>query len=150
MRVETSMAIAQAMHKDVFTKAFDTVTKLDPRDPENQAIVRRIYASPNPGEALVQWHKRNETLRVVGDDPTAYEAKIRSEAREALMADPEFRKTLVDAMRAEAGGLQNGKPNTITRLPKSLNGQTGTSTNRDVDPLAHDDSDRAVFDSAWR
>ena len=147
-RVETSMAIAHAIHRDGFSKAFEAVQKLDPRNPDDQMTVRRIYAAPNPGEALVQWHKRNETLREVGDDPLKYREKVASDAREALVKDPEFRKQLIEELRAEASGADGGRPNTITRLPKSLNGAAGT--NRGVDRIDNDDSDQAVAESAWR
>ena len=147
-RVETSMAIAHAIHRDGFSKAFEAVQKLDPRNPDDQMTVRRIYAAPNPGEALVQWHKRNETLREVGDDPVKYREKVAADARDALVKDPEFRKQLIEELRAEASGADGGRPNTITRLPRSLNGAAGS--NRGVDRIDNDDSDRAVADSAWR
>ena len=149
-RVEFSMMLAHTVHKDAFTKAFEAVSKLDRNNPDDRVTVQRIYASPNPGEALVQWHKRNETLREVGDDPAKYREKIATEAREALMKDPEFRKQLLEDLRAEASGANTGRPNTVTRLPKSLNGAAGGNTGRDSDPLQYDDSHSAVFDSAWR
>lgn len=151
-RVETSMQIAAGIHKDAFKNAFEAVSKLDPRNPDDQMTVRRIYASPNPGEALVQWHKRNETLREVGEDPAAYKERIAKETREALMKDPQFRKQLLGDLRAEAStGAEGGRPRTEVRLPKSLNGAAGGNTARDTaDPLMYDDSDSAVFQSAWR
>lgn len=151
MRVENSMAIAHAFHKDVFEKAYQAVTTLDQKNPDNQATVRRIWTSPNPGEALVQWHKRNETLREVGDDPTKYREKVAAETREALMKDPEFRKQLIAELRGEASGANGGEPRTAVRLPKSLNGAAGgNAASRESDPLMYDDSDSAVFQSAWR
>lgn len=151
MRVENSMAIAHAFHKDVFEAAYQAVTTLDQKNLDNQATVRRIWTSPNPGEALVQWHKRNETLREVGDDPSAYKTRIRAEEREALMKDPEFRKQLIAELRGEASGANGGEPRTAVRLPKSLNGAAGgNAASRESDPLMYDDSDSAVFQSAWR
>lgn len=150
MRVETSMAIAHSKHADVFSKAFEAIGKLDPRNPDDQQTVRRIYASANPGEALVSWHRRNETLREVGDDPAAYKQRVVDEARQALMSDPEFRQQLVESMKAEAMGA-DGKPvRTLTRLPKSLNGARGGSSPHTLDPSQLDDSDQAIADSAWR
>ena len=69
------------------------------------------------------------------------------------MKDPDFRKQLLDDLRAEATGETPSRPQrSITRLPKSLNGATGQSHQKGRDPLVADtdDSDTAVFNSAWR
>jgi hypothetical protein len=149
-RVETSMAIAHAFHKGTFEEAFKVLSTL-PLNPENASVVQRIYRSPNPGEALVAWHKRNETFARVGDDPAKFEEKIRTETREALMKDPEFRKQLIAAARSEAAAGDNGQPRTVTRLPRTLNGASGSNLGVDRgDPHQNDDSDQAVAESAWR
>lgn len=150
-RVETSMAIAHATNKDVFEKAFEAINKLNPQNPDDRVTVQRIYKSSNPGEALVNWHKRNETLTRVGNDPAAYEERIRTETRQALLKDPEFRKQLIADLRGEAAQGDDGTPRTTTRLPRSLarapgsNLGTGSNDARDTD-----DTDQAVAASAWR
>lgn len=149
LRVEGSMGIAHARHGDTFSKAFDAVQKLDPRNPDNQVMVRRIMTSQNPGESLVQWHKRSETLSLVGDDPTKFLEQERAKMREGLMKDPEFRKQLMADLRSEAETADGGRPRNVTRLPRSLNGATGNSA-RSADMAVHDDSDQSVADSAWR
>lgn len=150
-RVETSMAIAHAFHKDGFEKAFEAINKLDPRNPDDRATVQRIYKSPNPGEALVSWHKRSQTLAEVGDDPAAYRKRVEDETREALMKDPEFRKQLVAELRGEAAQGENGSPRTTTRLPGSLRRAAGSNLGADRhDHREADDSDQAVADAAWR
>jgi hypothetical protein len=149
MRLETSFAIAHAFHKDTFEKAFDSINKLDPRNPDDRATVQRIASAPNPGEALVNWHRRSETLRVVGDDPTKFLESERAKMREELLKDPEFRKQIIDAARSEAGTANNGAPNTTTRLPRSLNQAEGGNRRPAVDPRQFDDSDTAVFSSAF-
>jgi hypothetical protein len=150
-RVETSMAIAHAFHKDTFEKAFSAINGLNPQNPDDRVTVQRIYAAPNPGEALVAWHKRNETLKLVGDDPTTYAENIRKETREALMKDPEFKKTLIAELRAEATRGDNGTPRSITRLPTSLHRASGSNLGAERgDPHQYDDSDSAVADAAWR
>lgn len=151
LRVENSMAIAHAFHKDTFDKAWIAVNELKKENPEHQAIVHRIYTSPNPGEALVSWHKRNQTLAEVGDDPAAYRERVAKETRESLLKDPEFRKQLLADMRGEANAGDDGRPRTTTRLPKSLNGAQGSNvgTSR-VDPDQHDGSPQAIADAAWR
>lgn len=149
LRVNMSMENARVRHQGAFDAAFQTVTKLDPQSPDNRELVRRIYAAPNPGEALVQWHKRTETLREVGDDPAAYKAKIAEDTRKALMEDQEFRKQLLADLRAEAETGDNGRPRTSTRLPASLNRAAGGNIRAPIDPGILDGSDRAVFDGAF-
>ncbi|MBV8664616.1 MAG: hypothetical protein JO107_16125 [Hyphomicrobiales bacterium] len=149
MRVETSLQVAHARHGDTFQAAFDAVKQLDPNNQENRDLVRRMYAAPNPGEALVQWHKRNEALKEVGDDPAKYRERIAEDTRKALMADPEFRKQIIDELRGEAMAGDHGRPRTVTRLPGSLNRAAGGNTRAPNDLAIFDGSDQAVFDSAF-
>jgi hypothetical protein len=144
------MAMAHNKHGDAFAKAYESVSKLNPQNPDDRATVQRIYSSPNPGEALVSWHKRTETLRRVGDDPDKYEKDIEARVRETLMKDPEFRKTLIEGARAEASVGEDGKPRTVLRLPKSLNGAVGGNRRADADVDQNDGSDQAIAESAWR
>lgn len=144
-RVATSFEIAHAVHKDAFDKAIAEVQKLDPNNPDNRAMVQRIWGSQNPGEALVQWHKRSETLREVGDDPTAYRERLTKETRDSLMKDPEFRKQLLAELRAEAEG--DGNPNAVFNPPRSLNGARGTRVAADTSVLS--DDPQAIFDAAF-
>jgi hypothetical protein len=148
-RVASSFADAHSRHGEAFPKAMEAISAMNTTDPAAQALVRNIWSSPNPGEALIQWHKRNETLREVGDDPAKYREKIETEARTKLMADPEFRKQLIADLQAEASGGANGKPNTITRLPKSLNNSPGGSRAGFASEV-FDGSPQAVAESAWR
>lgn len=150
IRVGSSMQIAHGFHKEAFEKAYAAVTKLDRNNPDDQVTVRRIWASPNPGESLVTWHRNQETLREVGGDPASFKERIRTETREALMKDPEFRKQLLAGLREEAAGAGvDGKPRTAFKVPKSLNGASGGK--RDADDTAPiDDSDRALFDGAFQ
>lgn len=148
-RVASSFADAHGRHGEAFPKAMEAITAMNTNDPVAQTIVRNIWGSPNPGEALVAWHKRNETLREVGNDPVKYREKVEADARAKLIADPEFRKQIIADLQAEANGGSNGKPNTITRLPKSLNGAPGGSR---AGPASDDfdGSAQAVAESAWR
>jgi hypothetical protein len=149
LRVSLSLQLASGRHGDTFNAAIAEIAKLDQQNPDNQRLVAQLYNSPNPGEAVVQWHKRNVTLREVGDDPAAFRQKITTETREALMKDPEFRKQLIASLQAEASGETNGsgRPNTSVRLPPSLNRANGTGE-RSFDPGALGDP-QSIFDSAW-
>lgn len=150
-RVETSMAIAHSSHKETFEKAWGAINQLNPNDPDARVVVQRIYAAPNPGEALVAWHKRNQTLAEVGDDPAAYRARVAEETRAALLKDPEFRKQLIADLRGEAAAGDNGTPRTETRLPRSLARASGSNLGAERgDPQGREDSDQAVADAAWR
>lgn len=149
--VETSFRIAHVKHGDAFPKAMEAINKLDANNPDDRVTVQRIYNSPDPGEALVSWHKRNETLARVGNDPAAYEARIRQETQEALMKDPEFRKQLLASLRSEAQQGNDGRPNTTIRLPTSVGRAAGSNLGATREHYgAMDDSDQAVADSAWR
>lgn len=151
MRVETSMAIAHAFHKDTFEEAFAEIQKKDPRNPEDRATVQRIYNSPNPGEALVGWHRRNKALAEVGDDPAVYRERIAKETREALIKDPEFRKQLIADLRGEAAHGDDGRPRTETRLPRSLARASGSNLGAERNDVRGDeDSEQAVANAAWR
>jgi hypothetical protein len=147
--VATSFQLAHVKHGDAFPAAMEALQQLNASNPEEKAIVQRIYNSSNPGESAVSWYKRNQTLARVGDDPAKFEEGIRKAEREALMKDPEFRKQLLAEMRGDAARGEDGQPRTITRLPKSLNGVSGSNLGADR-ASAHDGSDQAVADSAWR
>ncbi len=151
IRVENSFAVAHAVHKDAFEEAMGAINKLNPENPDDRAIVQRIYASPNPGQAVVSWHKRNKTLQEVGDDPNAFKERIAKETRESLKNDPDFRKQLLAELRGEAlNGGNDGQPRTTNRLPRSLARAGSNVGAARSDPRDSDDSDQAVADSAWR
>jgi hypothetical protein len=151
MRIESSMSIAHKFHKDTFEKAWTAVNALNPADPDARSTVQRIMASPDPGEALVSWHKRSQTLAEVGDDPAAYRDRVAKETREALLKDPEFRKQLFAEARADAANGENGGPRTTTRLPRSLNGAQGSNVGVDrTGADTFDGSPQSIADAAWR
>lgn len=43
--------------------------------------------SPHPWGEMVKWHKRQQTLQVVGEDPEAYRAKVETELRAKILAE---------------------------------------------------------------
>ena len=150
LRIEMSMENAHARHGEAFSAAYDALSKMaEIKTQENIEIGRRILRSPNPGEALVRWHKQNETLRLIGDDPDKYRQTIADETRQALMADPEFRKMLVDELKGEAMTANNGRPRTETRFPPSLHGAAGGNPRRN-DILDFDGTPQGIADSVWR
>ena len=148
-RVNLSLESAKARYGETFDNAFKALKSLDFKDPQNRELAIRFENAPNPGDAIVSWHRRNETLREVGEDPAVYKARVAEEARKALAADPEFRKQLLNELRGEAMTGDNGRIRTETRLPKSLNRTPGGNTRAPNDLDAFDGSDRATFDSAF-
>ena len=147
--LETNLQMARVRHGQTYEAAESALKGLDFRNPENVDLVKRLENSPNPGEALVAWHKRNEVLREVGEDPAAYKARIAEETRKALAADPTFRQELLAALRGEAETGDNGRPRTITRLPPALARASGNS-GRNADLDAFDGSESAIAASAWK
>lgn len=149
-RINASMESAKARHGETFVKAFTALQSVA-RDGthDGRALAQRLTSSPNPGEAVVAWHKRSETLREVGDDPVAYRAKVAEDTRAALMKDPEFRKQLLTELRADAMAGEDGRPRTQTRLPPSLNRAAGGNTRAPNDLDAFDGSETAIFGSAF-
>lgn len=65
--VNFSLDGAKARHGAAFDEAFAAVEKAG--DP---ALARAIYQSPDPGAALMAWHKRTKLISDIGDDPDAW------------------------------------------------------------------------------
>lgn len=146
--VNASITSARERHGQVFQDAWKALESL-PRSPDTIALVRGMEASPNPGEAIVSWHKRNQAMREVGDDLDGYKARLAEETRKSLMADPEFRKELLASLRGEALTGDQGRPRTTVKLPQSLNKAPGSNTRAPNDLEIFDGSESATFASAW-
>lgn len=149
-RIATSFQIAHAFNKEPFEQAMAAVQKLDRNNPDDRAIVQRIWTSADPGRSLIDWHQRNEVLRTVGNDPAKYRQGLEAEIRAALAQDPEFRKSLLADLRTEAQTGDNGRPRTEVRLPPSLNRAAGSNLRAEQDADLGDGSDQAIADAAWR
>jgi hypothetical protein len=130
-----------------FEAAYRTLTSGNPKDPSVSNFVKKIYMSPNPGQALMKWHDTQKTIREVGNDPDGFRAR----QRESLLKDPEFRKEAMQYWRGEAERGDGGHPRTSTRLPKSLNGASGGSSARNsADPELYNPSDSSAFAFAMK
>ncbi|OAP40363.1 hypothetical protein AU381_00090 [Sinorhizobium glycinis] len=111
------------------------------RTPEGQHAIQQMMQSRHPFDNLVKWHKRQQTLSQVGDDPQAW---LQAEL-EKKMADPAFQAQVIE--RARNGAVQNttrSQPN--TSLPPSLS-RIPTGGNQAEDG---DMSDGALFSHALR
>lgn len=100
---------------------------------------RLVMESNNPGETLVSWFKREQTMKLVGDNPETFVEKVLNEALE----DRDF---LAKALE-KARGVATTQP-TQVKLPPSLNKATASQSN--AGPSDTDTSDTAIFNYAMR
>jgi hypothetical protein len=131
-RREASLANAHKTYKAEFEEAYATAQKqVDP------ALKARMQASRDPGETLIEWHREQKAKAEVGTDLAAYKQRLRDEA----LKDPEFRKSAMEAWKAEAQPQVNGRPR--VELPPSLNG--ASRSNALLRPGNDDLSDEQLF-----
>ena len=151
-RLNSNLEIEHLRHGETFERAYDALIQEGQRG--NGALIDRLTRTGNPGESMVRWYKERELLGATGGDLN----KFRETMRQELLKDPEFLQAAIEVVRAQATGEQprqssnqgnrSGRPNNITRLPPSLSRAPGGSPN--TDPIDTDDSERAVFDYAFR
>jgi hypothetical protein len=144
-RVAWSFEEAKTKHGDDFAKAYAEADAMDPNDPVALQLLNRIKQSANPGEMLVQWHRQQAAVKEVGADPAGYREKVKTEIRDSLKNDPEFRKEVLAGLQADARSGNNGGPRTTVKLPPSLNAAQGGQSPRPASG-AHDTSDRGLFE----
>lgn len=140
-RVEETFADAHEAHGKEFEAAYGALTALDRANPTDRALVQRISTSPNPGKALMKWHRSEAAVREIGD-PAAFKERVRKELRDELLEE----------LREEAEGNPEPGERRTRRNPPSLNsGARGSSgRGRAADPGLYDDSEESVFDHATR
>jgi hypothetical protein len=114
-RREFSLQSARKVYGEEFDQAYNAAKQLV--DPALQA---RMQRSSDCGETLIAWYRELKVRAEVGNDPAAYKKRIIEENRKALLEDPEFRKTAMEAWRDGAPSQTNGRPN--IQLAPSLNG----------------------------
>lgn len=152
--VQTSLEAAAETHGEKFTTAYAALTSLDKGDPMARATVQRIWKSRDPGAALMRWHEQEADRKALASETLAQrDERIKKEVRDALASDPEFLKQVAatlrgDAQRPAPGG--DGKPRTVTRMPRSLNSASGGGQSNGVGrPAAVTaGSERDVFNDA--
>lgn len=149
MALDMDLRVAHIRHGETFEKAYTALLEQGQRG--NGQLVRQLVGNPQgAGDRIVSWFKNQELMRETKGDLNGFKKQIREE----LLKDPEFLKQAMEAARGQAsGGQQPGqqqgqRPNNITRLPPSLARQAGGSPNSD--PIDTDDSEKAVFDYAFR
>jgi hypothetical protein len=146
--VEGSLSDAAETHGDKFTAAYNELQNVGRAEMQRfgaSPTVRSVWSAPNPGKALMRWHGERQAVREVGADPAAYREKILADA----LKDEAFLAKVVEAAGNSARRGDGGRPRTTTRLPPSLNSQTG-STHQVEDPDLYDPSDKSAFEYATR
>lgn len=135
-----SCKFARFTHKEVFDEAFKAVTqRINSGD---QALAALVRNSADPGETIVNWYQQGKVFSEIGPDPVAYKNKLQEE----LLQNPEFLAKAVEAARAKASGGNGARPNTVTKLPPSLQAVSGGSAKNTG---GDDNSDAAVFQNAF-
>lgn len=125
-----------------FDAAFEALRN-EVRDGDNRNR-DRIVNAPNPGRALMRWHRDRAAMAEVGGDLKAYRERVLADA----MKDPEFRKRFADELRGEAAGNGNGNGRgNVTELP-SLNRTTGAGSA--ATEALRWESDRELFNNTVR
>jgi len=93
----------------------------------------RVVQAPNRYDEVVKWHRRQNVISSVGDDPNAwFEQQL-----EARMGDPQFQAKFLERVRTGAAG----RPSEV-KLPPSLSKVPAAQGSSDVQG---DMSDRSLF-----
>jgi hypothetical protein len=146
--VEGSLSDAAETHGEKFTAAYSELRQIGEAEKQQYGTsptVRAIWSAPNPGKALMRWHGERTTVREIGTDPKAYRQKVEDE----LLQNEQFLAKAADALNRSARRGDGGRPRTVTRIPPSLNSQSG-STHQVEDPDLYNGSEASVFDFAIR
>lgn len=137
----SKMMAMQTHGKETVDTAFNAFVQAAQANPGAYAAeYQSMMKSDHPYDALVAWHKRQETLRTVGNDPNAWlEAEM-----EKRLADPAYQAKVLERIRGTA--TTNSRSNPVTNLPPSLNRlAAGGNANGEADL-----SDSGLFANALR
>lgn len=126
IQAENSLARAHDKHGDVFMEAYKAIQ--DRAAQGDRLPAQQVVNSPNPGEAMVNWYKRESTLQTVGNDPEAFAAKLLQEA----LDNPEFLAKALEKARGVAGA----QPTQQIKFPPSLNKATSAARSDDMTPMS--------------
>lgn len=140
-KAEFSKMIAVEKHgEDVFNAAESALEQAAPT-PEGQAFIQKLRSSAHPAEDLIKWHKQQQSIARVGNDPDAWlNAEI-----EKRLSDPAFLAQAVERARTGAASNTN-RAQPLTNLPPSLS-RLPSGGNQPADT---DMSDGALFSHATR
>ena len=119
--INTSFSFAARQHGEDFQKAFAALEDVAAPHKGGDTMLRdRIVNSPDPGEAVMQWY---QLLQETGGDLNGYRERLLQQERDRLAKDPEFRKRVIEDLRAEAASRPP-----VTQMP-SLNRVPAAASN---------------------
>lgn len=138
----SKMLAVQAHGTETVDAAYSAIVEAAKANPASVAgDYQAIMRSEHPYDALVAWHKRQETLRTVGTDPNAW----LEQEMEKRLADPAYQAKVLEKIKGAAAANAN-RSNPVTNLPPSLSRlPAGGNTAQD-----NDVSDAALFSHATR
>lgn len=122
--IEATFEAARQKNAEQFDKAFAAVRQAPPQ------VHAAIRGSFNPGETLMQWWANETAMQEIGGDLNGYKKRYREE----LMKDPEFRKSFMASLEAEARGERSN----VTTLP-SAGRAPGGAHKGDAEELSTDE-----------
>ncbi|WP_322884246.1 hypothetical protein U8C35_07770 [Sinorhizobium medicae] len=141
MREFMSENLAVQAHGAETVNAAKAAIEQAARTPEGQRVIAEMMQSRHPYDDLVKWHKKQQTLSQVGDDPNAWlEAEL-----EKRLADPTYQAKVLERIRGNAAS-NTSRSQPSTSLPPSLS-RIPTGGNQADDG---DMSDGALFTHALR
>jgi hypothetical protein len=86
-RVDFDLRLAETRHPDVFPKAWDAFLGAV-KTGQNPALYHQVMNSPSQGEAIVEWFKREQTMREIGTDPASFRERLRAEILAEIQGQP--------------------------------------------------------------
>ncbi len=92
MRAEISLQMAEATIPDFTEVMGPDLEHWKSLANENPALLQQVMASPLPGKAAYDVVKQYRALSAIGDDPAAYEAKIRADERAKIEQEQKAKK----------------------------------------------------------
>jgi hypothetical protein len=139
-KAEFSKMIAVEKHGEEVFSAAENALETAAGTPEGQAFIQKLREAAHPAEELIKWHKQQQNISRVGNDPDAWlNAEI-----EKRLNDPAFLAQAVE--RHRAGGASNtnaSRSPPLTNIPPSL---SRIPSGGNAAP-AGDESDGALFSS---
>jgi hypothetical protein len=127
-----SLRLAHMQHGELFEKAYQAL--LDTAEKGDKTAAQAVANSPDPGQTLVNWYKREQVIAQVGTNPEEYVQKKLEEA----LSDPEFLAKALERAR----GVASTQPAQV-KLPPSLNKATAARSAGD-----NDSSDAGIYHHA--
>lgn len=141
LRLDQAFTSAQARHgEERFTEAWNAwYSAVD--GGKDATSYFAVMNAPNPGEAMVSWHKRRQRDEMVGDDIDAYRQRVIDEYTAAQRGES------VEERPRSSNGQFTARPQ-APQLPTSLSRMGSTGGKPGGDDVTMDGSDAAIFAAA--